>query len=361
MSTSVTTCTVGCGSDGTSCGTFTPSNNLGASLLSAASAAPITIPAGSTIDTDTGVVTAPDMTSVNAMSTIVTEASVMIRVFAAPLLTLSNLTIIGSLPIAFVASGTIEVDGLLDLSGNTMTSGPGAAGSAAQCNGVSANIIAGPPRVGKYGGGGGGGGDATAGGGAGLDSAGGGIGEVGFDPLTGGCAGGAVYDGTTEADFGGGGGGAIQLVSNTGVSLHGIIHVGGGGGGAYAGGGAAGIVVIEAPTVTVAALAGIAANGGGGGACGGSGADATPDANAATGGACAGSDNDGSTGGSGGIASSTAGSLNAGTGNGSDFQFFGGGGGAAGRARIATVDGTIQSDPSAVMSAVLTSDTLVVQ
>jgi|SRR6185312_11309480 len=38
-----------------------------------------------------------------------------------------------------------------------------------------------------------------------------------------------------------------------------------------------------------------------------------------------------------------------------------GGSGAAGRARIAMLDGTIQTDPSSIMSVVLTTDTLVVQ
>jgi hypothetical protein len=369
MSDTMTTCDVGCETDGTACKTFAPSNALGPSLQSAAGLPALLIPDGATINTDTGVVTAMDGTIVHdgSVSSVVTSGSSMIRVFAAPTLTLQSVKIVGTIPIAFVAGDTLDIEGLVDASAHGSAAGPGAAGSADACNGgraldFSCSIACMDP-------GAGGAGNALAGGTGGPiggTAAIGGVGEVGFS-LVGGCAGGSEFFGGTLEAIGGAGGGAVQFVAGTSITLNGIVSLGGGGGTANAqgasssGGGSGGVIVFEAPKVSIGSSGGIAANGGGGGGCGVAGGDGTPDGVAAPGGS--GSDcNEELWGGSGGIATSETTDLNAG-GNmtGTVSGTYGGGGGSVGRARIATFDGTFMQDPSAIMSVVVTSDMLQTQ
>jgi hypothetical protein len=356
MSDTMTPCTLGCGSNAMVCATFTPSNGLATILLGAGSASALAIPAGSTIDTDTGVITGPDGSVVASNSTLLTSGSTMIRAFAAPSFSLPSLKITGANPIAFVATGTIDVQGLIDLSADAATPGPGAAATGAACEGVTVNLLlcSGHP----CGPGAGGGGNATQGGAGGADGgpgADGGVGEVGFT-LVGGCAGGSAKTGAA----GGGGGGAIQLVSATEVDLDGVIHVGGGGGVSNTGaGGSGGLVVIEAPTVALHAMGGIAANGGAGGGCVVNGADATPNPTPALGGSGTCDHSlDGGNGAAGTLPPNPGG--NGMTGDVPQVQ-YGGGGGALGRARIATKDGSVQQDANAIASVALTTEMLVVQ
>ena len=369
MSVTSTTCDVGCESDGTACMTFVPSNGLGPSFVGAASLPALVIPDGAQIDTDTGIVTASDGTVVHdgSVSSLVTFGSTTIRVFAAPTLSLNSLRATGTLPIAFVAATTIELDGLVDVSADGSAAGPGAAGSASPANAAAVTESTcgvctdrGAGGGGNYIAGGMGGGDtATGSGGAGS----GGTGETGF-LLVGGGSGGTVMlmdiPEPVETYPGGAGGGAIQLVAGTQITLAGIINAGGGGGtnGELSGGGAGGTVILESPVVAIGATGGIAANGGGGAGCTVDGADGTPDAVAALGGSDP-DENAALYGGNGGIATSTTTTEAAGEGLPAPGEgAYGGGGGSVGRARIATFDGTLMQDPSAIMSVVVTSDML---
>ncbi len=132
MSVTSTTCNVGCEDDGTACKTFVPSNGLGPSFTAAPSLPALTIPDGANIDTDTGTVTASNGTVIydSSVSTLVTFGTITIRVFAAPTLALHSIKVTGSLPIAFVAATTLEIDGLVDVSADGSATGAGAAGSA---------------------------------------------------------------------------------------------------------------------------------------------------------------------------------------------------------------------------------------
>lgn len=322
MSVTMQACALGCGSGGTTCATFVPSNSLATALASAASASLVSIPSGATIDTDAGTVA-----GTTVASTVVMVQNSSMRVFAAPSWTLPNLRITGSLPVAFVASGQIQVQGFVELESRAGSDGAGA-DTAIACHG--ANVM---------GGGGGGGGGGTSGG-AGSTGVGGKM-ATGFSPLLGGCAGGMSVVG--NGGFAGDGGGAIQLVSSTDVSIAGVLDVSGAGGGSSAGGGAGGTVIIESPTVEITS-GGIAADGGGGGgACGLAGADGGSGDVAAPGGTCSPSTNSGGNGGAGTIAA----------------QNGVGGGGAVGRARIATGSGSFEQGAETVMSVAVTNDTLV--
>jgi hypothetical protein len=365
-SQTMTNCDVGCESDGTACKTFVPSNGLAPSFSGASALPALVIPDGANIDTDTGVVSSSDGTVVHdgSVSSLVTFGSLTIRVFAAPTLALHSIKVNGTLPIAFVAATTIDVDGLVDVSADGSNAGPGAAGSdslstAAPFEGTSCNICS------LYGAGGGG--DAIAGGAGGGGSNGGtgAVAETGF-LLVGGGGGGSglvpVLGHPDSVNPGGGGGGAIQLVAGTQLTLAGIINAGGGGGTSImAGGGAGGVVILESPVVSIGAVGGIAANGGGGAGCFENGGDGTPDAVAAAGGSDSGL-SPSMYGGTGGVVSSTIATEAGGEGLPPSGQgSYGGGGGSVGRARIATFDGTFTQDPSAIMSVVVTADTLQTQ
>jgi hypothetical protein len=340
MSVAMETCALGCGSNGMSCATFVPSNNLEAALASAASAAAVDIPDGATIDTDTGTIAGTDVTS-----TIITVQNQSIRVFAAPSWMLPNLRAAGTLPVAFVATGAIELQGVVDLSSRAAT-GDGA--------GADTNVACHGGEVEGFAGAGGGGGATTggSGGGANVGYVGGVGGDVatGFSPLLGGCSGG--MSGGPAGD----GGGGIQLVSATSVTIAGYIDVSGAGAGSSAGGGAGGMVIIESPLVVIASGGIVANGGGGGGGCGTSGADGGNGETPAVGGTCSDPTRSGGNGGTDTAAAEPGGNGAAG---GSTGVAYGGGGGAIGRARIATGTGSYQQAAGVVMSIAVTTDTLV--
>jgi hypothetical protein len=164
-------------------------------------------------------------------------------------------------------------------------------------------------------------------------------------PLRGGCPGGTATDpvGGPLIGRGGNGGGAIQLVSEVGIEISGVLDVRGedgsvedynqGEGGIVSGGGAGGSVLLEAPTVTLDASAKILATGGAGGmGC------TVPS----------------STCGLGGVGASIAQSPGAGqpaTYNGAVFATGGGGGGGLGRIRINTPSGGFQQGVGALLAA----------
>lgn len=193
--------------------------------------------------------------------------------------------VIGLRPLIVIASGKIEIVGILDAGAQRDT--PGAGGYA---------IDAGPGKggPGTHAGsfrdsGGGGGGFGTPGGMGGLGGFGcspfalGGAAGVAYGnstltSLVGGAGGGTGYATSCPSLPAGAGGGAVQLSSATDILISGKLNAGGGGGGAGlgnncvqisagSGGGSGGAIVLQAPSVSVAGV--IAANGGAGGSAGG--------------------------------------------------------------------------------------------
>jgi hypothetical protein len=298
-----------------------------------------------------------------------------IRVFIAHSFSISDISVTGSNAIALVADGPIAIDGAVTLvagldEDSEQIQSPGAQPMSAACTGGSSydQACVTGTNVNGCGYAGAGGGNYLAGaasGGIMMPNNFGGAAATGFSPLAGGCSGGSP--GSQSAGdlpgVAGAGGGAIQIVSATSVTLDGVINAGGAGGTFSSGGGAGGVVVIEAPVVTVHDGGGIAANGGGGGGCDTAGADATPDTTPAPIGSCKNMTTDLGVGGAGGtlLVPPTAGVIQTSgiiTGN---TPNAGGGGGSVGRARIATLDGTVSSTSGATMSVSTTNDMLVVQ
>ncbi len=292
-----------------------------------------------TLDGSTGRINGIDASAMNIDYKLVNG----IAVFRGRLLAIGGLKLQGTVPIQLLSDGPLTVDGTLDATGSCGIGSPELAGAGGGNGGLTSGttgaLIGGG--VGGPGGGGGGGW-----GGVGGATGAGALGGISTDDptvitLRGGAGGGAGAGSTTFQ--GGGGGGAIQLISNTSITIAvaGNINAGGCGGrkGTAAddeggGGGAGGTIVLEAPVVTLASGRVIAVNGGGGG---GGGAGATDGGagqlsrNAAVGG------NAGTTGGPGGAGA--AGAIIDGTAGGAG-TLAGGGGGAAGRIRINTRGGT---------------------
>lgn len=251
-----------------------------------------------------------------------------------------TVTLVGKRPVAFAVDGAVALGGVIDARGicSSFVAGPGG------FDGGSANSAGGGTPANTFGGGGGAPTAATGGGGGGHGSPGasgdgakGGEvwGELKIPTLVGGAGGGAG-DGGGNFGRGGGGGGALQIVSNTSITIaSGGINAGGCGGkpgsgnnDSGGGGGAGGTILLEAPRVIVDGT--LAANGGGGGGGGGNGATAgangTLDRTPAAGGTGDGTDEQGGSGASGGTAGTNGGSGAA----------PGGGGGGMGRIRINT-------------------------
>jgi hypothetical protein len=176
----------------------------------------------------------------------------------------------GSRALALVADGAIAIDGVLDVSANAISSGPGGGGVTSGAQATSDT-------------GGGGAGFATAGapgGSRSADGEGGQGGDAGTNPglltvLVGGRRPMFVFGG--NAPRSGGGGGAATLIACRGqLSVAGVIDAGGGGGqggrpGLFAGsmwsgagGGSGGNVVLQGASISVTGQT--FANGGGGGA-----------------------------------------------------------------------------------------------
>lgn len=259
----------------------------------------------------------------------------------------STLTVVtGSLPVIFLATGNVTIDGSLVVAANaalpqdglasgfdgpseetTAGSGPGGGGAADEATHVGA----------------GGGGHCGAGGAGGPDASNGGAtyGSATLIPLEGGSSGGSGRGGP-----GGAGGGAVQIAAGGWITVSGtgLIHAGGGGGGVGGGGGGAGgSILLEAEVVAINGT--VAANGGGGGANDPgddqAGRNATPDSTPAPGGnipAPEGPRNSGGAGAAGPDVDGAPGSY-LGPAGGAMLDIGGGGGGGAGRIRIRTASG----------------------
>jgi hypothetical protein len=173
-------------------------------------------------------------------------------------------TVTGSRPLVLFATGTIAIDGMVDVASHAMgpTRGPGENPSAC-----------GTTDGGTIGGGGAGGSFTTSGGDGGH---GGPVGStsgisapaIAVQTFHGGCRGGLGGGGVAGGTYGGG---ALALVANV-VAVNAVIDASGAGGAGAAtgarggyGGGTGGMVLIDAPTFNLAGTAQIFANGGGGG------------------------------------------------------------------------------------------------
>jgi hypothetical protein len=282
--------------------------------------------------------------AIQVQSLAVANGSGTIRALIGGSFSIGDVVVSGTNPLAIVSVGDVSLTGVLDASGNSTINGPGAQ-SIGPCAGLAADYGAS------------GGGNATAGGMGGISSVGtnprpvGGGAQSGFEPLVGGCAGGALTSNGSATSAGGGGGGAVQIVSLTSILISGSIDVGAGGGGFDGGGGGSGgNVILEAPRVSFS-TGGVFANGGSGGGCSAIGADASRDTNPAPGpGPCGAlSLTHGGDGGTTSAAPSGGGKEQSGAASG------GGGGGAVGRLRIATRDGSYDAGTATVSAAVTTA------
>lgn len=396
------TCAAGCTETGGGrCLVFQPSNGVPPDFATGA-AATLTVPSDRiyVFDTDDGSVTSYNTSHGDAQSVRAVGIGVVSMIkfetrtqSNAPELAIWGLTSLtqpagtgkiafrGSRAAVLLASGPIELHGLVDASGGQTDAGEdcrecaGPGGGAGATKTTAAGGCA-PGGNGNYSSnawetGAAGGGMATQGASGATSLIPGGspssistCSGVTLEPLGGGGGGGrAAMNGTAGGDaVGGGGGGGLQLTSLDKILIDGAsaeVYVGGMGGEGSAavygggGGGAGGAILLEAPAITLGNGAAIAANGGGGGA----GHDANPgaygrsDTTAAAGGAGSGGvgGNNGS-GGAGGVTSNAA-AVTGRPGNGTGGQDgTGGGGGAAGRIRLNTRVGSVPTTTGAVVS-----------
>ncbi len=263
-------CPLGC-DDFDGCSDIDPSNGLAIYLDETQAENGVVLSGAATIDTNTGTVT--DSNGTVIVETFLTNG---IRVLIARSLSTGDVTVSGSYPLAVVAHGEILIAGNFSVSADGPTPGPGArSGVANPCVGVDG---VGDLGLGQWSGGGGGSFGSSGGRGGNhpnMDGGAPGVPASGEDlePLVGGCAGGNYDIGADQIlDSGGAGGGALQLVSRTGIRFAGgTISASGGGAGptgmdflAGGGGGSGGGLLLETPAVSASGTSGIFANGGGG-------------------------------------------------------------------------------------------------
>jgi hypothetical protein len=386
-------CALDCFSDGSRCNQVAPSNGLGPALIQAGQQAAITLPPAAVIDSDTGTVTLAGNPIVVPTVTVAQPGGLTLRVLLAQSWILNGIQIRGTLPVAFVASDEITVQGVIDASADGHAGGPGArvCGSGSGGGGPAVGFFEFPPSANSGGyprflwasNGVGGGGFGTTGGAGGVRNDGLLVGTAGLPngnpelvPLRGGCEGGESAQQASGVVAAGAGGGAIQLVGGRAVHLIsdsaniGVVHVGGGRGIAgvlgsetstpthpvYGPGGAGsgGGILIEAPTVVLDDGTALVAAGGGGGGYGActpapDGNDASPDAVTAGGGACSTAATPAAAGGDGATNSTGATGANA------TFGAAGSGGGGLGRIRINTADGQYSASATALVRGVTTT------
>lgn len=307
--------------------------------LNSAPAAPRTISAPETINTDdTGMCTPTLSITPDGNYCVIAATDITVN---------AKLRAIGTRPLILLASGSITTApaGLIDvgshriLPGGTTEKGAGA-DSAACSSGT-------PPAA--SGGGGGAGGSFLGHGGVGGTGGNGGTGGMpapeiaSVTVLRGGCAG---QDGQGATGLAGRGGGAVYLIAGTSINVQGGINAageGGGGGtsvvGGAAGGGSGGMIGFDAPTIVATSLLLASGGAGGGGAgsgggtiTGGTGADPTTIVAAQGGAGFVGNNTQGGNGGNGSAALITGagGPGLAGDSGGANKAGGGGGGGGAG-------------------------------
>jgi hypothetical protein len=394
---STETCRLGCFSNDR-CNRVDPSNGLGAQVDGAVGLSAVTLPAGSMVDTDNGVIRSGGQVVAVATETVAQAGGQTLRVFTARSFAIHDTRVTGNMPVAFVAYGDIVLEGILDISADVGVAGPGAlvctgnGRGSDQPGGYWSNRLPGHNGSGQYiwnsaGPGGGGfgsdgaqGGDnSTATGGAGGTA----NGVAALTPLRGGCPGGGVNSGQVDVGNGGRGGGAVQLVSATGqIVVMGLspalagVHAGGSGGRGCdnngtstmspppgtgcgpGGGGSGGGILLEAASVRFETSSVLLAAGGGGGGSGGCGEprhgqEAPPNGSTAAGGNCP-----VETWGTPGPGGSGASASSAQVGGSVTYFDGGGGGGGLGRIRINTVDGNYAGASNLLARGVVTTGTV---
>lgn len=274
-------------------------------------------------------------------------------IYASDLTVTSTVKSSGTRPLVLAATGTITIDGTLDVSSGLGT-GTGAAANDASCM---------PKRVPGYNSGGGAGGSFRGkGGDGGTGTLSPGTSGLADDQVTlpavlrGGCAGSSIFG------QGGSSGGAVRVVASTSldVTATGRVLANGAGGqrggdegyGAGAGG-SGGMIQLVAPSVAVHGV--VTANGGGGGegadmvASGVIGADGAPSTSVAAGGAGASGGGDGGAGGAGS-------SLTGGLGASSMAASSGGGGGGGGVGYIVIAADTVDTSGSTISPVALMNE-----
>ena len=347
--TSTQACALGCDATGTArCKRVDPSNGLAQALDDSEQAPELSLMGATTIDTDAGTIT--DQSGARTPPTTTLQSGpvdvfvIQARTFTAP----AAVRVVGKNALAIVAFGEVRIGGGLAADAASGTNGAGALATDLGCRG---NSAAAGNANGQAGGGGGGFGTKGGNGGSGgspvvVGATGGGTsGTLELVPLRGGCPGGRASN--KSANYAaGGGGGAIQVVSNTSITIGdgGFISVNGAGGsgptgplaclantpcGNGEGGGSGGAILLEAPVIDVATGGGLAANGGAG-SCSvfGSSQSGQRSATPAAAQTCG-----GDTGAGGNGAAAAIAALNGAAGSGDD-PVGGGGGGGAGRIRV---------------------------
>lgn len=270
-------CALGCFEDQPRCRDIDPSNGLGRFLDMVPDPVDLDLTAGlAGITTSNGEVVVVGGPTISVPNFLVTApvGGASIRVFVVRSLHAGNVDINGSNSagvfdpqpaIAFVASGDIVIDGVVSVGGPTFRSDSASPGAVIfdSCRGATGfDNTFGSCDASS---GAGGGGHATAGAKGGdvdvvlLGGAGGGAsGSPELVPLRGGCS---------STDFVSGGG-AIQLSSQTAITVNGVIDVRGGTENVQnfviTAGGAGGGVLLEAPSVTLGPQAKLLATGGAG-------------------------------------------------------------------------------------------------
>lgn len=358
-------CPLGCAPDVEACLDVDPSNELAGYLDQARDDDTVTsidFTGASTIDTDTGAVT------IGSVPVDVTSAVANgIRVLMFKDVEISGtVKVSGTLPLAILSDGDIEITGALDVSADGVVPGPGASQETACIGGSTANTASNPVS------GAGGGGHFHAGARGGLHAGGTSAGAGGtaasdpdLTPLVGGCPGGAATFLIFPAPppNGGGGGGAVQLTARGRIALtgSGVIDASGGGAsgpGPGAGGGAGGSVLLEAPTIVLDGPGVVVSTkGGGGGGARSSSSAYAPGEDGGTGAqpAAGGSLSNHAAGGSGGT---EAAQPTVGQNGNSTNQHGGGGGGSVGEALFKSRSGAVTPASGAAVRSRFATETI---
>jgi hypothetical protein len=337
-------CALGCFDD-TRCADLDASNRLTQFLDEAVGGPDLVLPDGTIIDTNDQEIIV-DGLPINVTPVLleapVDPGGIPVLVFAVSSLTITGDVITQGQPaLAFVSDGDILLSGVIRSQAGDGTDGTGDGGGFVNCSADPPMATIGGQGGGGYGGRGGDGGSVN--GGAAGGTGGGEVGNPEIVPLRGGGTNPSIQAA----------GGALQLVSRTGITFEsgGGINAGGNAGSDNgSGGGAGGGILLEAPLVVLPSGGALAANGGGGG-CGNTGT-VTASAEAgrlddqrAAGCQTDGTAGDGGRGGAGSSPNGTVGETISGCG-----VVAGSGGGGVGRIRINTADGTFAAEDGALVS-----------